>query len=179
MYAARLQTEAAGVNVFTMQTSDRISQRLSLMHLLAERASEQPGAPLYTFLEEGSEELSWSYEDLERRARRIAAALQESAVAGERVMLLYPPGLEYIAGFFGCLYAGAIAVPAYPPDPTRLERTLPRLRAIIEDARATVVLTTSFIQSMGEFLFEQAPDLKALRWIATDALAEGMEEGWR
>ncbi len=90
---------------------------------------------------------------------RIAAALQAGSAAGERALLLYPPGLEYIAGFFGCLYAGVIAVPAYPPDPMRLERTLPRLRAIIRDAQARVVLTTSFILGMAEALFEQAPEL--------------------
>jgi acyl-CoA synthetase (AMP-forming)/AMP-acid ligase II len=59
---------------------------------------------------------------------------------GERILLLYLPGLDFIAAFFGCLVGGAIAVPAYPPDPTRLGRTLPRLEAIAADARATCVL---------------------------------------
>ncbi|NNC00513.1 AMP-binding protein, partial [Corallococcus exiguus] len=102
-------------------------------------------APLYTFLGDDGEETVWSASDLDVRARRIASALRERGAQGERVLLLYPPGLDYIAGFFGCLYAGAVAVPAYPPDPMRLERTLPRLRAIIQDARASVVLTTSGI----------------------------------
>ncbi|NOK23548.1 AMP-binding protein, partial [Corallococcus carmarthensis] len=74
--------------------------------------------PLYTFLgEDGGEETVWSAFDLDVRARRIASALRERGAQGERVLLLYPPGLDYIAGFFGCLYAGAVAVPAYPPDP--------------------------------------------------------------
>ncbi|HSP80803.1 MAG TPA: fatty acyl-AMP ligase, partial [Myxococcaceae bacterium] len=157
----------------------RSSSSLTLLGLLREQCSRQEGQRLYTFLDDaGEEEGAWSYGELELRARRIARAL-EGLGAGERVVLLYPPGLEYIAGFFGCLYAGLIAVPAYPPDPSRLERTLPRLRAIIQDARATAVLTTSFIASMGEFLFEQAPDLAALRWVATDELPEGSEAGWR
>ncbi|RKH60512.1 hypothetical protein D7X96_33470, partial [Corallococcus interemptor] len=84
-------------------------------------------APLYTFLGDDGEETTWSASELDVRARRIASALSERGAAGERVLLLYPPGLDYIAGFFGCLYAGAVAVPAYPPDPMRLERTLPRL----------------------------------------------------
>ncbi|MFP2906619.1 AMP-binding protein [Pyxidicoccus sp. 3LFB2] len=113
------------------------------------------------------------------RARRIGAVLQSLSRAGERAVLLYPPGLEYIAGFFGCLYSGLVAVPAYPPDPMRLERTLPRLRAIIRDARASVVLTTAAIQEVGEALFEHAPELAALRWVATDALPEGVESDWR
>ncbi|MFP2929414.1 AMP-binding protein, partial [Pyxidicoccus sp. 3LG] len=134
----------------------------------------------YTFLgESDGEEAALSAAELHDRARRIAAALQARGAAGQRVLLLYPPGLEYVAGFFGCLYAGAIAVPAYPPDPVRLERTLPRLRAIIQDAEATVVLTTSFILSMAEFIFEQAPDFRALQWLATDELPAGGESAWR
>ncbi|MBE4753746.1 amino acid adenylation domain-containing protein, partial [Corallococcus sp. ZKHCc1 1396] len=137
-------------------------------------------APLYTFLgEEPGEETVLSAFELDARARRIAAALQARGAVGERVLLLYPPGLDYVAGFFGCLYAGAVAVPAYPPDPMRLERTLPRLRAIIQDAQASVVLTTSGILELSDFVFEQAPDFRALRWMATDALAEGGERDWR
>ncbi|WP_253895921.1 non-ribosomal peptide synthetase, partial [Corallococcus exercitus] len=136
-------------------------------------------APLYTFLGDGDgEEIVWSAADLDVRARRIATALRERGAVGERVLLLYPPGLDYVAGFFGCLYAGAVAVPAYPPDPMRLERTLPRLRAIIQDARASVVLTTSGILELSDFVFEQAPDFRALHWMATDALPEGGERDW-
>ncbi|RKI25934.1 fatty acyl-AMP ligase, partial [Corallococcus sp. AB004] len=135
-------------------------------------------APLYTFLGDDGEETVWSASDLDVRARRIASALRERGAQGERVLLLYPPGLDYIAGFFGCLYAGAVAVPAYPPDPMRLERTLPRLRAIIQDARASVVLTTSGILGLSDFVFEQAPDFRALHWMATDELPEGGERDW-
>ncbi|AEI67135.1 non-ribosomal peptide synthetase [Corallococcus macrosporus] len=152
---------------------------VTLLELLETRTRSHGAQPLYTFLEDGGDDAVLSYAGLDVRARRIGAALQALSRAGERAVLLYPPGLEYIAGFFGCLYAGLIAVPAYPPDPMRLDRTLPRLRAIIRDARASVVLTTSFIQEMGEGLFEGAPELAALRWVATDALAEGMEDGWR
>ncbi|NBC43821.1 amino acid adenylation domain-containing protein, partial [Corallococcus exiguus] len=151
----------------------------TLVELLLGRAETKPDERLYTFLEEDGPDAELTYRGLDARARRIAVALQESTPAGERAVLLYPPGLEYVAGFFGCLYAGVVAVPAYPPDPMRLERTLPRLRAIIQDAQATVVLTTSFVLSMKEALFEFAPDLAALRWVATDELPEGGEAGWR
>ena len=59
------------------------------------------------------EPLTWG--ELDRRARAIAAALTEAGAAGERALLLYPPGLDYLAAFFGCLYAGTVAVPVYPP----------------------------------------------------------------
>jgi amino acid adenylation domain-containing protein len=151
----------------------------TLMDLLAQRAARRADFRTYTFLEDSpGEETTLTYAELDARARRIAASLGPDA-AGQRVMLIYPPGTEYIAGFFGCLYAGAMAVPAYPPDPMRLERTLPRLRAIIRDAQASVVLTNAFILSMAEFVFEQAPELRDLRWIATDDLPVGLEAEWR
>ncbi|MFP2911771.1 fatty acyl-AMP ligase, partial [Pyxidicoccus sp. 3LFB2] len=150
----------------------------TLLDLLDRRVANTPDSLLYRFLEDEAEP-TLSYAQLSGHARRIAATLQAVAGAGERAVLLYPPGLEYIAGFFGCLYSGLVAVPAYPPDPTRLERTLPRLRAVIRDAQATVVLTTSFILSMGEFLFEHAPDLKDLHWVATDALPEDAGASWK
>ncbi|NBD14048.1 non-ribosomal peptide synthase/polyketide synthase, partial [Corallococcus silvisoli] len=147
--------------------------------MLQRRSAEAARASRYTFLgETGDVEVSWTHAELELHARRIALALAE-VEPGARAVLLYPPGLDYIAGFFGCLYAGLVAVPAYPPDPSRLERTLPRLRAIIEDSRATVVLTTSFILSMKDFLLDQAPELGGLRWVGTDALEAGAEEAWR
>ena len=58
---------------------------------------------------------------------------------GERALLLYPAGLDFIAAFFGCLYAGVVAVPAYPP---RRNRSLSRIQAIADDAEAKVALTT-------------------------------------
>ena len=100
----------------------------TLVDLLRARAAEKGEDTLYTFLADGeAEEASLSYAGLDRRARAIGARLQEAGAAGERALLLYPPGLDFIAAFFGCLYAGAVAVPAYPP---RAGRTQPRLRSI-------------------------------------------------
>ncbi|MGZ3458824.1 MAG: AMP-binding protein, partial [Archangium sp.] len=151
----------------------------SLVDLVRQRVDTHADTRLYTFLEEDGPDGTMTYGELDRWARRIGAALEEACPRGARVVLLYPPGLQYIAGFFGCLYSQRIAVPAYPPDPLRLGRTLPRLRAIIEDARATVVLTTSFIASFAEMLFEQAPELKELRWVATDTLPEEQGLDWQ
>lgn len=118
-----------------------------------------------------------TYATLDERARAIAATLQEKSAPLERALLLYPPGLEYVAAFFGCLYGKLIAIPAYPPDPSRLDRTLPRLRAIIADAQAAVVLTTSAIVALVEPILAHAPELGALEWLATDSLDNG--SGWR
>src|SRR4030095_15912534 len=95
----------------------------------------------YTFLVDGeSTEVNITYGALDRQAQAIRAMLQQLGATGERVLLLSPSGLEYIAAFFGCLYAGAVAVTAYPP---RLNRSLERLEAIVADARPTVGMQTT------------------------------------
>ncbi|MCA1633579.1 MAG: AMP-binding protein [Acidobacteria bacterium] len=84
---------------------------LTLVELLQSRASEGADRQAYIFLAaDKTAEISLTYGELDRQARAIAAFLQTLDAAGERVLLLYPPGLDYIAAFFGCLYAGAIAV---------------------------------------------------------------------
>ncbi|CAM3106872.1 amino acid adenylation domain-containing protein [Corallococcus sp. ZKHCc1 1396] len=152
----------------------------TLVHLLRVRARDQADLRGFTFLQDGeTDEEHLTYAALDRKARAIAAVLQARGAQGERALLLYPPGLDYIAGFFGCLYAGVIAVPIYPPDPLRLARTLPRLLSISQDAQATLVLTTDLIHGMGGLLFEQAPELRELHWLATDTLDAEVAEGWR
>ncbi|MBN9687585.1 MULTISPECIES: fatty acyl-AMP ligase [unclassified Corallococcus] len=151
---------------------------ITLIDLLDERSRRPADPRLYTFLEDDAE-VTLTRCALASSAHRIAAALQSLAAKGERAVLLYPPGADYLRGFFGCVCSGLVAVPAYPPDPSRLERTLPRLRALIADSGATVVLTTSFILSMAELLFTDAPELRALKWVATDALEEGDAAAWK
>jgi acyl-CoA synthetase (AMP-forming)/AMP-acid ligase II len=97
------------------------------------------------------------------------------AEKGERVLLFYPPGLDYVAAFFGCLYAGMIAVPSYPP---RLNRSDLRLQATVDDAQATVALTTAQILKKIELRRERLPSLTNLHWLATDELVLG-GEAWR
>src|SRR5436305_10034692 len=83
-----------------------------------------PAKRAFTFLGDGGEQTATlTYAELDGRARTIGALLQLVA-DGERVLLLLPPGLDLVAAFFGCLYAGAVAVPVFPP---RSSRMLPRL----------------------------------------------------
>ncbi len=156
--------------------SHRVLTQDTLVALLRRRAVEQPGRVAYTFLSDGSDgETQLTYDELDQKARSIAAQLQSYQAAGERVLLLYPPGLEYIAAFFGCLYAGAIAVPAYPP---RRNRSLERLRAIVADAQAAFALTTETIYSRVQPLLTETPDLLAVRWLATDVVSDRASD-WR
>ncbi|MCP3140915.1 MupA/Atu3671 family FMN-dependent luciferase-like monooxygenase [Pyxidicoccus xibeiensis] len=154
----------------------------TLVELLRYRADRKGDALLYRFLETGDVDggvEEWSYTRLDTRARALGALLRESGAAGERALLLYPPGMEFVAGFMGCLYGGVVAVPCYPPDPTRLERTLPRLRAIAQDSGAKYVLTTSFILEMSELFKPQAPELGELQWLASDAVPEARAADWK
>lgn len=148
----------------------------TLVELLRCRAEERPDALAYVFLEHGEAPgPSLTYGELDARARAIGARLAELSACGERALLLYPPGLDYVAAFFGCLYAGAVAVPAYPPDPARLGRSLPRLCAVAADASISYVLSTSAIASMATALALDAPELARARWIETDRLPEAAD----
>lgn len=116
------------------------------VELLRRRAQSYPNRHAYSYFSHDRSgqvtEKTLTYGELDRRACAIAASLQGRVEAGSRVALLYPPGLDYIEGFFGCLYAGVVAVPAYPPERGRAQRTLPRLRAIAKDADVSVILST-------------------------------------
>ncbi|WP_338868528.1 condensation domain-containing protein [Myxococcus stipitatus] len=163
-----------------MSDTNPLFSSSSMTELALRRAAEHPELRAYTFLVDGEEEeLHFTYAELDQRARTIAGFLQSQGAQGERVLLLYPPGLDYVAAFVGCLYAGAIAVPAYPPDPMRLSRTLPRLEALIADAEARFALTTEFIQGMSGALGEQSPRLAALAWVATDTLDDSAASAWK
>lgn len=137
----------------------------------------QPEQLAYTFLADGeAEENRLNYAEMDREARAIGAWLQSFMSPGERALLIYPPGLEYIAAFFGCLYAGVVAVPAYPP---RRNRNLLRLQAILTDAQASVALTLDSILSKLSPLLAQTPNFQSVRWLATDKVAQGLERDWR
>jgi acyl-CoA synthetase (AMP-forming)/AMP-acid ligase II len=89
---------------------------------------------------------------------------------------LYPAGLDFLVAFFGCLYAGVVAVTTYPP---RNERNTPRIKAISIDAQAAIALTTTEILPTVRSLMSQKTDLESLQWLTTDNLAEGIEDAWR
>ncbi len=108
----------------------------------------------------------------------IAASLQGGGGRRGPCAALYAPGLDFIAAFMGCVYAGVVAVPTYPPNPAQLDRTLPRLRAIARDAGARFVLMTGLIASSRRPSGRRRPSSRA-PLIATDALEPGAASAWR
>ena len=139
---------------------------------------ERPEQVAYTFLVDGEEdELQITYAELRNSARAIAAQLQESgSVKGERVLLLYPPGMEFIKGFLGCLFAGAIAVPAYPP---RRNRKMNRIDSIADDAKPKFVFATRDVIDRSEHILEDSPRLQSAEWIATEEVPVEKSTAWK
>ncbi|HYU98654.1 MAG TPA: AMP-binding protein, partial [Pyrinomonadaceae bacterium] len=104
------------MTITSLDYSDLKVTSTSFVDILRARASEQSERTAYILLGAGeTEEGVLTFGELDQQARAIAALLQANDAEGQRVLLLFAPGLEYIAAFFGCLYAGAVAVPAYPP----------------------------------------------------------------
>jgi acyl-CoA synthetase (AMP-forming)/AMP-acid ligase II len=115
----------------------------TLVDVLRWRATRQQGRLAYRFLPHGEvPEASLTYGDLDRRARAIGAALQSLEGDGERALLVYPPGLDFICAYFGCLYAGVIPIAAQPPHPVRMRRFRSRISGIVNDAKPSLALTT-------------------------------------
>jgi natural product biosynthesis luciferase-like monooxygenase protein len=132
------------------------------------------------FLVDGEEqEAQLTYRELDCKARAIGALFQSLNAVGERVLLLFPPGLDYIAAFFGCLYGETIAVPAYPPRRPRTERNTPRIHAIVNDSQPSIVLTTSSMSAVFKSVLAHIPNLPEMRWIETDKVAGGLADQWR
>ncbi|MEW5848206.1 MAG: fatty acyl-AMP ligase [Myxococcota bacterium] len=148
-----------------------------LVELLRERAQHQGADRAYTFLVDGDhEEHTLTYGALDAQARAIAARLQARGHAGQRALLLYPPGLEYVAAYFGCLYAGVVAVPAYPPRPNKPS---PRLESIVTDAQAALALTTDAILQKLQPRFPEMPRMASLDWLTTDGVGTDGADAWR
>ncbi|ARB30719.1 non-ribosomal peptide synthetase [Pseudomonas tolaasii] len=144
----------------------------TLVESLQRRAAQTPDQIALRFLADSAEQnVVLSYHELDQRARTIAAALQANAALGDRAVLLFPSGPDYVAAFFGCLYAGVIAVPAYPPESTRRHHQ-ERLLSIIADAEPRLLLT---IASLGDGLaqIDNAPPV-----LSVDTLDAGIAGNW-
>lgn len=153
-----------------------LSSASTLVDLLRSRSETFPERPAYIFLRDSrGTELRCTYQELDREARKIAAWLQSEKLCGERVLLVYPQGLEYIATFFGCLYAGSIAVPVYPP---RLNRHLQRIATVVKDCRPAIALASGALFSRIRSAAEKEPELSSLRWCVADEIDPEFATHW-
>lgn len=177
-----------------------LSDVTNLAQLLKFRAEQHPDKTIFTFLDEqGKTESTLNYEEFDKRAKCIAAMLQQRVNKNDRVLLIYPPGIDYICAFFGCLYAGVIAVPVYPPLNKRL---VEKLQSIINNAQPAAILSTHDIVKKIRQLkrvkqLSQAPFVKhfvekfvgaaeltewsfdQFVWLTTDTLDESLVEEYQ
>jgi acyl-CoA synthetase (AMP-forming)/AMP-acid ligase II/acyl carrier protein len=153
-----------------------------LIGALRRQADERPRQPACVHLLNGqTDHASLTYSQLDRRARAIAAHLQDMGFAGQCVLLAYPPGLDFITAFFGCLYAGCVAVPTSPPDRHRM---LERFQAIAADAGARIALSNTtgaaqFQARMEARTSDQAATFSQLSWFATDEIPDALAARWQ
>ena len=154
--------------------------RLTLIDLLRDRAAAQPDDRAYTYLEDGETEgarLTWS--NLDKNSRAIAAAIQARTRRGDRVLILLPPGIGFVPAFFGVVYAGAVAIPMYPPAGARADRVVARLRGMIPDADVALVVSTRAIHARAANLQAHVPELTRIPWLEIDDVDDEAVESWR
>ncbi len=112
---------------------------------LDRRAAETPDKLAFVYLGDPKGPITCTYGELRQRARAIAALMLQNGKPGDRVLLLYPPGMDFMYGFLGCALMGAVAVPAPPLNTLKPARSLARLRTIVDNSRPRFVLTTAEI----------------------------------
>lgn len=147
-----------------IQTGPRFA---SLADMVEQQALSYPDCTAFVFEDDAGQTESWSYQELSERSKTLGGWLASRVKPGDRVLLVYPPGLEFIAAFMGCVYAGALPVPATYPKP---KRPMPRLDSIVADCHPSLVLTQSSVLG-GLCLDQQSPAISALAWEATDNIA--------
>lgn len=156
----------------TASTIDTQREQKNLIRCLRAHAVERPHETAFMASIDGhSVQTTMTYAQLDRRARAVAAFLQDAGLVGQRVILAYPPGIEFIAGFYGTLYAGCVAVPACPPR----QRFLDRFQSIVSDAGALMTLSTdATIAQLNALMGEAA----LTPYLATDTLSDELAERW-
>ncbi len=151
----------------------------TLVELLRQRARELPSSMACAFLNDGGRETErLSYAELDGAARRIATRLQASISRGARAILLFPAGLDFLKAFFGCMYAGVIAIPAPPPEASRLKRTLPRLRSIAVDAGVSVVISNATNRSIVAGSDNDVPGLESIAYLDIGEIPQDESSSW-
>ncbi|MGX4693979.1 fatty acyl-AMP ligase [Streptomyces sp. JNUCC 63] len=155
----------------------------SLVDLLTAHASLQPDRTAYRYLVTGDcdgEIQEVSYGQLARRSQAVAAWLQERGLAGSRAMLLYPPGLEFVSAFLGCLAAGVVAVPGVPPQGrSQNHRALTRMKRLIADADARVILGGREVVGALDALARHLPELDGIARVTTEDIPDDAADAWR
>jgi len=147
----------------------------TLVDLLCRRSCLHSNKIIYSYIKNGVVQESLSFRSLDCKARAIAVQLQDCSRFGDRALLIYPPGLEYIAAFFGCLYAGVIAVPTYPPKRNRADQWL---QSILQNSKSTLVLTNGDILADIKKYLECGTTFEGISYVTTDNIDIEYAKNW-
>jgi acyl-CoA synthetase (AMP-forming)/AMP-acid ligase II len=164
-----------GFKIFNEPNRPSLASAGTLVELLEQRALSPVGG--YTFIKDDICVGELSLAQLAAQAKAIAVRLGREASPGARALLLYRPGLDFLTAFFGCLYAGIIAVPLPSPERARLKRALPRLQAIVDDAVPSLILAPAAL--VDELQGPITTALPELRWLPTDEIDAALAADWR
>ncbi|XP_026230545.1 disco-interacting protein 2 homolog C isoform X4 [Anabas testudineus] len=143
--------QASGRDLGQIEDNDQARKFLFLSEVLQWRAQTTPDHILYTLLNSrGTIASSLTCVQLHKRAEKIAAMLGERGHLqdGDHVALVYPPGIDLIVAFYGCLYAGCVPITVRPPHPQNIATTLPTVKMIVEVSRSVCVMTTQLISKL-------------------------------
>jgi acyl-CoA synthetase (AMP-forming)/AMP-acid ligase II len=152
----------------------------NMIQLLRDRGQAHPEGVAYTFLDSGEQiggTLSWS--TLDCRSRAIGASIAARVGRGARVLIMLPPGIDFAPAFFGVLYAGAIAIPTYPPAGARADRISARVRGMVADAGVSLVLSCGTVSARMATLLAMIPELSGLPWLDVDRIDADAAGDWR
>ena len=146
-----------------------IRESESLVEIISKRVVAQPNHVVYKYLGDGINETEqFTFSEIDRVARSIAGELSKKLNKGDRVLLLFPQGLQYIAALYGCFYGGFVAIPAYPP---RRNRKMDRINAIIEDSGAAAGLVTDEVFATIERNFSEDELLTNMAWLKYEEIS--------
>ena len=160
----------------TSAETENVDRDGTLVDVLCRRAATQPDKVAFRFLADGETETDTiTYARLHSHARSIAVALAHRCQPGDRALLLYPPGLDFIAAFLGCLYAGVVAIPLYCP---RLNRIDARIQAVAANAQAAIAMTTNEALERMEKHLHNLPCIQELPRVATDDISTEGGKYW-
>ena len=152
----------------------------NMIDLLRARADAHPGCVAYTFLESGEHALnSLTWAAVDSRSRALGAAIAARVEPGARVLIMLPPGIDFVPALFGVLYAGAVAIPTYPPSGARADRTSTRIRGMVADAGVTLVVSCSALYARRGTLESMIPELAGVPWVDIEGVGDSASEAWR
>lgn len=152
----------------------------TILDIALDQAQRQPSKSAYNYLDDKADvAATLSFGGLDAIARTIALRLGTTARRGDRALLVFPPGIDFVKAFYGCIYAGIIPVPCHPPNPGGLQQSHPRFWSLAQDCNAAVVMTVRSMIPSREQLDETQSPVANLNWLAIDEIATSDASEWR